>query len=259
MLDRLRLLPVLMLCALLLLGYKATDLVAGVTSAEANEPAPAAEPAKEAHAAEGAHGETPAATTTEKPIDISTQQQMSQAEIAVLESLATRRDEIEKRSKELDTREQLLAAAESRVQDRIEELKGLEKKIAEQLGQADQQSDQQLAGVVKMYEGMKPKEAARIFERLDMAVLVDLVKRMDPRKMSMVLAAMDPVTAQELTVELATNHLAEQPQDQSKAKAQQAKVEQKPAPVAVPTAAPIAAPAPAAALPDAKGAETPPA
>jgi flagellar motility protein MotE (MotC chaperone) len=55
-----------------------------------------------------------------------------------------------------------------------------------------------------MYETMKPKEAARIFERLDMGVLIDVAKRMQPRKMSAVLAVMDPVAAQELTVELAT-------------------------------------------------------
>ena len=56
---------------------------------------------------------------------------------------------------------------------------------------------------------MKPKDAARIFERLDMGVLIDVVKRMQPRRMSAVLAAMDPVVAQDLTVELATGGLLE--------------------------------------------------
>jgi flagellar motility protein MotE (MotC chaperone) len=67
---------------------------------------------------------------------------------------------------------------------------------------------------------MKPKEAARIFERLDMGVLIDVVKRMQPRKMSAVLAAMDPVAAQELTVELATgDKLPDVPGDPTKPKA----------------------------------------
>jgi flagellar motility protein MotE (MotC chaperone) len=50
---------------------------------------------------------------------------------------------------------------------------------------------------------MKPKDAARIFERLDMGVMIEVAKRMQPRKLSAVLAAMDPVAAQDLTVELA--------------------------------------------------------
>jgi len=126
------------------------------------------------------------------------------AEIAVLESLSARREELEKRAQALDLREQLLAAAEKRVEDRIAELKTIEEKIKTRIADTDRQNEAQMAALVKMYETMKPKDAARIFERLDMGVLLDVAKRMEPRRMSAVLAAMDPVSAQELTVELAT-------------------------------------------------------
>ena len=53
-----------------------------------------------------------------------------------------------------------------------------------------------------MYETMKPKEAARVFEKLDLTVLVPVVNAMNPRKMSEVLAAMSPESASRLTVEL---------------------------------------------------------
>lgn len=56
---------------------------------------------------------------------------------------------------------------------------------------------------MKIYEAMKPKEAARIFEKLDMPVLLDVVERMKERKASAVLAKMDPTKAKSVTLELA--------------------------------------------------------
>jgi flagellar motility protein MotE (MotC chaperone) len=56
-----------------------------------------------------------------------------------------------------------------------------------------------------MYESMKPKDAARVFDRLGLDVLVPVVQQMNPRKMSEVLAAMAPDRAEKLTVALATS------------------------------------------------------
>jgi flagellar motility protein MotE (MotC chaperone) len=58
-------------------------------------------------------------------------------------------------------------------------------------------------GVVTMYETMKPKEAAKIFDRLDIRVLLDMASRMKPQIMSAILAQMSPEAAERLTVELA--------------------------------------------------------
>ena len=60
-----------------------------------------------------------------------------------------------------------------------------------------------LKSLVIMYEGMKPKDAARIFDKLDQSVLVDVASVMNPRKLADVLALMNADMAQRLTVELA--------------------------------------------------------
>lgn len=219
MLARLRLLPTLMICAGALLALKlmhlSSDLLS-VAPAMANASEGAAEPVKAGEEKGEAKGEAKGASEdhgmlTDKPPVVQANKApeeakpvMSPSEIAVLESLSKRRDEMDKRARELDMREQLLAAAEKRVQDRIDELKSLEKKVNVDIGQTDEKNEARLVSVVKMYEAMKPKDAARIFERLDMGVLIDVAKRMEPRKISAILAAMDPVAAQELTVELAT-------------------------------------------------------
>ncbi|MCS6758365.1 MAG: hypothetical protein MO852_04280 [Candidatus Devosia euplotis] len=67
----------------------------------------------------------------------------------------------------------------------------------------------QFAGIVAMYETMKPKDAVSIFNNLDMEVLLRVAKTMSPRKMAPILAAMDAARAQELTVKMAA--LSDQP------------------------------------------------
>jgi flagellar motility protein MotE (MotC chaperone) len=61
----------------------------------------------------------------------------------------------------------------------------------------------QLSSLVKTYESMKPEDAARIFNRLERGILVDVAHRMKPAKIGAVLAAMEPARAQDLTVLLA--------------------------------------------------------
>jgi flagellar motility protein MotE (MotC chaperone) len=243
MLDRLRLLPIVILCASLLLGLKLADLAtggAGTRSFAAIAVAQAETPEAETPETETSETETPETEASEtetsetetsetetpdtgvpasaegdetttaaegaQPADSAAPDdpRLSKAELSVLESLAARRVELQKRAETLDMREQILVAAEKRVEDRIAELKEIEQKINAQITEIDEAQEEKMAGLVSMYEGMKPKDAARIFERLDMGVLLDVVKRMQPRKMSAVLAAMDPVVAQDLTVELAT-------------------------------------------------------
>jgi len=50
---------------------------------------------------------------------------------------------------------------------------------------------------------MKPKDAAKVFDRLDMPVLFEIASKISPRKMSDILGLMSPETAERLTVEMA--------------------------------------------------------
>lgn len=124
-------------------------------------------------------------------------------ERAILERLSDRRKQLDERNRELEMRENLLKAAEKRVEARVAELKELEAKVKTALEQRDQDELKRFKGVVTMYENMKPKEAARIFDRLDMKILVDVSTQMKPATMSAILAQMSPDAAERLTVELA--------------------------------------------------------
>jgi len=63
-----------------------------------------------------------------------------------------------------------------------------------------------MKSLVKIYENMKPKDAAPIFEQLDMDVLLDIVDRMKEAKVAPILAQMNPAKAKEVTDELAKRH-----------------------------------------------------
>jgi flagellar motility protein MotE (MotC chaperone) len=141
---------------------------------------------------------------------------ISPAERALLERLGQRREQLDERQRELETRENLLKAADRKLESRINELKDLEGKPGGSAGGAEagaeQQQAQGLKNLVTMYETMKPKEAARVFDKLELAVLVPVVTAMNPRKMAEILAAMSPEAASKLTVELATKGQRQQAQ-----------------------------------------------
>jgi len=128
----------------------------------------------------------------------------SPSERALLERLGERREEWQQKGRDLELREKLLENAERRLDARINELKAIEAKAeAAATARGDTEAGA-LKNLVTMYETMKPKEAARVFDRLSHDVLVPVVLQMNPRKMAEVLAVMAPEAAERLTVALAT-------------------------------------------------------
>jgi flagellar motility protein MotE (MotC chaperone) len=130
-------------------------------------------------------------------------QPVSASERALLERLQARRQELEARAREIDIRENLLKSAEKRIEGKVEELKAVESRIGVATGQKKEADDARLKGLVTMYEGMKPKDAAKVFDRLEMSVLFEIASKISPRKMSDILGLMSPEAAERLTVEMA--------------------------------------------------------
>jgi flagellar motility protein MotE (MotC chaperone) len=142
-----------------------------------------------------------------RPVEFLTQPG-SPAERALFERLGERREEIQQKGRELEMRERLLENAERRLETRLNELKGAEDKAGEAQAKRGDTEAGAIRNLVTMYEAMKPKDAARVFDRLGHDVLVPVVMQMNPRKMSEVLAVMSPEAAEKLTVALATRSRA---------------------------------------------------
>ena len=129
--------------------------------------------------------------------------ELTRAELRLLQELSERRQDLGRREQQLDQREALLEAAESRFEQKFAELAGLRDQLQVLLKQHDSQQEAQLNSLVKIYESMKPKDAARIFDTLDMDVLLDVVMRMKEARSAAVLAEMTPDRAKEVTLQLA--------------------------------------------------------
>lgn len=127
---------------------------------------------------------------------------LTPAEIDILQQLAVRRDQLDEREKEIQMRTGLLNAAEERINKKIAELQTLRVTIDGLIKKFDAQQDAKLKSLVKIYENMKPKDAAKIFEDLEMDTLLEVAERMKERKLADILSKMPPERAREVTVEL---------------------------------------------------------
>ena len=193
------------------LGGSQPALAAETAAGETPVPAPAESgaPASSAPASSGeAEVETAEVPTDPVPpgqiTDLSADVfDLTDEELGLLQSLSQRREELEQRAREVDEREVLLKAAEQRIEQKIRELEGLQESIEALLVEHDEQTESQMKSLVKIYESMKPKQAARIFEELDMEVLLEVIERMKERKSAPILAQMNPQRAKAVTLELA--------------------------------------------------------
>lgn len=127
-------------------------------------------------------------------------------EIELLQKLAVRRDRLEEREREIALRQGMLDAAEIRIGDKIKELQLFQQTINGLIEVYDVQQEQKLLSLVKIYESMKPKDAARIFGELEIETLLEVAARMKERKLAPIMAAMNPARAREVTVELTRRH-----------------------------------------------------
>jgi len=205
-----RLLPMVIVTSLALVGVKSFGLVqqALASGSAAASASPAASPPRRQAPAGAATA--PAPTPMPQPEVIAppapvapSEPPVSAAERSILLDLRKRRAELEGREAALATREGMLAATEKRLTDRAAELADLQRRL-EALETARRDRDEESwRGLVKLYETMKPREAAAIFNDLDRPVLLAVLDRMKESKAAPVLAAMQPERARQITADLA--------------------------------------------------------
>ncbi len=144
-----------------------------------------------------------------KLVQLDAPPQISPAERALLERLAQRRKELEQRQSELEMRDTLLKAAEKKLEERLQELKQAEERIVAATQQKEEAELHRMKNLITMYETMKAKDAAKIFDRLDLKLATEVARLIHPRRMADILAQMAPEAAQKLTVELARSGRSE--------------------------------------------------
>lgn len=128
---------------------------------------------------------------------------LNRSEVELLRDLSSRREALDEREQQIAMQERLLLATEKRIDGKIAELKALESQIATLIGQYEEAEEQQLQNLVRVYEKMKAKDAAQIFQRLDLEIQVSVAQRMKDSKMAPMMAKMDRDAAKKLSTALA--------------------------------------------------------
>ena len=181
------------------------------------------------------------------PEQLAQQAGISPAELRILQSLQSRRTQLDARDTDLASMLPLMATAEQKLDARVQALEAVKAEVQQLLGQVSEQEKAENDRLVAVYTAMRPKEAARVFATLSDDVRLPVAAAMRPRSLAAVMAQMEPAAARELTEKLARRFAARQ-QLAARAAAATAPA---PGPVAVPTAnaAPLAAATPPAPTP----------
>ncbi len=236
--QRIRILPLLIVIAMMAFSLRLVDVASGVATLSKNKPAAHLQDGKQATTS---HSETRIALAPaqaaddeskemtgegegdnkeemaskkedEKPEepDISKWQDASDGDLSVdevkmevFEDLVERRKKLDEIEKDLVTREALLRAAEQELERKFQELASLRRDIEKLLEKQSAEEQARVSSLVKIYEGMKPKDAAAIFNTLDLDVLVSVMSKMSERRLSGILASMNPERARTVTIMLA--------------------------------------------------------
>ncbi|RMF12735.1 MAG: hypothetical protein D6757_09285 [Alphaproteobacteria bacterium] len=214
-----RLLPLLMVLLAIFLSYRVERLLSAFGISAFDSPSVHAEesPPEAKDASNDKEGQTGAAGHEAGPSDADSGQtarenaaspmegsRLSRSERDIVQDLRKRREDLVERENRVALREQLLAATERRIKNELDELKRVKQEIRALLAEQDAKQNEKLRSLVKVYETMKPKDAARIFERLDMKIQISVARQMKEAKMAALLANMNPEAARKLTTELAT-------------------------------------------------------
>jgi flagellar motility protein MotE (MotC chaperone) len=220
---RLRLLPVLIFSAALLLSVRVGSLwndlsleVGGISVAEIK---PAAGPAAKPPAPKAAKPAMRPGETAKKPktmakeTTVSTlgktgrrpppERDVNEYDLRVLQDLVRRREVLEKRERTIALREGLLKAAEKRVEQKISQLRQIQVAIKADLETSKKRRNARFGKLIKIYSNMKPKDAARVFDEMPLAILLDLVGGMKEGTSAPILAAMNSAKARQVTSGLA--------------------------------------------------------
>lgn len=214
---RLRIIPITIIVTSLFLTVKLLDLIQGgqklsesvfVSRVEAEEKPPEEKKTEEAPKEEKKSEEEHSEAKSDNPNVSNTPGEISDrrfttVEIELLQKLSRRREELDTWESNLQIKEATLGATEKRIDDKIAQVEAMKKAVSEALAEYNKIEDTEISSLVKIYENMKPVDAARIFDELDRPILLLIVDRMSEKKASPILAAMDSKRAKTLTVDLA--------------------------------------------------------
>ena len=117
-----------------------------------------------------------------KALSIDEIKSLSDTEIEILQRLSQSRNKLLKWEEDLKIKESALRITEERIDSKLDQLRILKKEVEKSLAEYKKQEKEKTKSLVKIYENMKPKNAADILSKMKIVELVPLIDKMKEKK-----------------------------------------------------------------------------
>lgn len=124
-------------------------------------------------------------------------------EVQMLENLSNRRKELDEKESQLNEKQKLIEIAAAQVEDKLKQVKDLQSSVQDLLAKYNEKEDSKIQSLVRIYQAMKPADAAKIFDELDMEILLQVISKMKETNAASIIANMNPAKAKDLTIKIA--------------------------------------------------------
>lgn len=113
----------------------------------------------------------------------------------MLAHLQKREAKLDKKEEELRRKEEYLKQMQEETEQKLQQLITVQQEIQAYREEKQTAENGKLKSLIKIYENMKPKGAAKLLESLDEALVVKIVSQMNTSLAATILANMDPAKA----------------------------------------------------------------
>jgi flagellar motility protein MotE (MotC chaperone) len=126
---------------------------------------------------------------------------------ALLAAIRSREAQLDAEEKRLADRKQSLSVAEEKLNEQLAAFQKAQENLERTLALADKAAEKDIERMTTVYENMKPADAARIFETMEVNFAAGLLARMRPDVAAKVLTGMTAESAYAVTLTIASrNH-----------------------------------------------------
>ncbi len=122
---------------------------------------------------------------------------------AALKSLRDRAVELDRRDQKIQARSVALELAESEIRTNMAALIEAEESLKATIALADGAAESDIGKLIEVYQNMKPKDAAALFEEMDPSFSAGFLARMRPDTAAAIMAGLTPTKAYTVSVVLA--------------------------------------------------------
>lgn len=201
---QIRILPLTIFASFMLLTVKVGDVLTDLKILHFGTVQAAENPPQQSEKTPPPIGKSDAAKGAED-VTFDTLLNFDKNQVDILKALSKKRHKLEEKEKEILAKSHLVEAAQKKLDSEISKWSNKETvKEAELVKKENQKKNNKISELAKIYQSMKPGDAAKILETLDMDILLPILGLMSPIKSAPIFAAMAPAKAKEITEQLAS-------------------------------------------------------